>query len=101
MSLGLNAFLILSGLLFSIGFFGVLLRRNTLVLLMSLEIMFNGINVALVAFSRFNRVMDGSLLVFFIIAVAAAEVAIGLALLVRLYKVYGSVRVNTFCRLKS
>ena len=68
---------------------------------MSLEIMFNGINVALVAFSRFNRVMDGSLLVFFIIAVAAAEVAIGLALLVRLYKVYGSVRVSAFCRLKS
>jgi len=79
-------FMVLASLLFGIGFLGVVIRRNLLVVLMSLELMLNGINVALVAFSRSGSNLDGSLFVFFIMTVAAAEVAVGLALLVALYK---------------
>jgi NADH-quinone oxidoreductase subunit K len=84
-------YLFLSLLLFSVGFFGVLLRRNLLLILMSLELMLNGINLALVTFSRTSLNLDGSIFVFFIMTVAAAEVAVGLALLVALYKKRGSV----------
>ncbi len=79
-------FLALGALLFGIGFFGVVVRRNLLLVLMSLELMLNGVNVALVSFSRAGLNLDGSLFVFFIMTVAAAEVALGLALLVALYK---------------
>ena len=84
-------FLILVSLLFAVGFLGVVIRRNILLVLMSLELMLNGINVALVAFSRSGANMDGSLFVFFIMTVAAAEVALGLALLVAFYKKRKSV----------
>ncbi len=84
--MGLNDYLLISGLLFAIGFTGVLLRRNTLVLLMCLELMLNAINLAFVAFSRFSGNMEGNIFVFFIIAVAAAEVAVGLAILVALFR---------------
>ncbi|MDA7756402.1 NADH-quinone oxidoreductase subunit NuoK [Opitutales bacterium] len=84
-------YLFLALCLFSIGFFGVLLRRNILLLLMSLELMLNGINLALVTFSRTSLNLDGSIFVFFIMTVAAAEVAVGLALLVALYKKRQSV----------
>ncbi len=84
-------FLILASLLFAIGFLGVIIRRNILIVLMSLELMLNGINVALVAFSRAGANLDGSVFVFFIMTVAAAEVAVGLALLVALYKKRKSV----------
>lgn len=84
-------YLILALGLFSIGFFGVLLRRNLLLLLMSLELMLNGINLALVTFSRTSLNLDGSIFVFFIMTVAASEVAVGLALLVALYKKRRSV----------
>ena len=79
-------FLILATLLFVVGFLGVLIRRNVLLMLMSLELMLNGINLALVNFSRTALNLDGSIFVFFIMTVAAAEVAVGLALLVALYK---------------
>tara|TARA_B100000212_G_scaffold47779_1_gene30830 strand:+ start:2804 stop:3112 length:309 start_codon:yes stop_codon:yes gene_type:complete len=84
-------FVVLGGALFAIGFLGVVIRRNLLLVLMSLELMLNGINVALVAFSRASLNLDGSLFVFFIMTVAASEVAVGLALLVALYKKRGSV----------
>ena len=77
-------FLILAILLFAVGFLGVIIRRNLLLVLMSLELMLNGINVALVAFSRAGANLDGSIFVFFIMTVAAAEVSVGLALLVAL-----------------
>lgn len=86
MTIGLNDFLLVSGLLFAIGFLGVLLRRNTLIVYMSMEMMLNAVNLALVAFSRFNQTMDGNVMVFFIITVAAAEVAVGLAILVTLFR---------------
>lgn len=94
MTVGLNAFLIVSGLLFTIGFFGVLLRRNTLVIYMCLELMLNAVNLALVGFSRYNNNLDGSVFVFFIITVAAAEVAVGLAIIVALYRRRQTVMVD-------
>lgn len=94
MTITLNEFLFVSGLLFAIGFFGVLLRRNTLVIYMCLELMLNAVNLALVGFSRYNNTMDGSIFVFFIITVAAAEVAVGLAIVVALYKKRQTVMVN-------
>ena len=94
MTIGLNAFLMVSGLLFSIGIFGVIMRKNTLVIYMSLELMLNAVNLALVSFSRYNGTMDGNIFVFFIITVAAAEVAVGLAIVVALYRRRQSVMVD-------
>lgn len=91
MNMDLNAYLTVAGIIFSIGFFGVLLRRNALVMLMCLELMLNASNIALVAYSRYNateqnQMMDGNTFVFFIITVAAAEVAVGLAIIVQLFR---------------
>lgn len=94
MTVGLNAIILVSGLLFAIGMLGVLLRKNTLVIYMSLELMLNAVNLALVAFSRYNGTMDGNLFVFFIITVAAAEVAVGLAIIVALFRKRQSVMVD-------
>ena len=94
MTIGLNAFLMVSGLLFSIGIFGVILRKNTLVIYMSLELMLSAVNLALVSFSRYSGTMDGNIFVFFIITVAAAEVAVGLAIVVALYRRRQSVMVD-------
>jgi NADH-quinone oxidoreductase subunit K len=94
MTVGLNAFILVAGLLFAIGMFGVILRKNTLVIYMSLELMLNGVILALVAFSRYNSTMDGNLFVFFIITVAAAEVALGLAIIVALFRLRQSVMVD-------
>ena len=94
MTVGLNAFILLAGLFFAIGMFGVILRKNTLVIYMSLELMLNGVILALVAFSRYNGTMDGNLFVFFIITVAAAEVALGLAIIVALFRLRRSVMVD-------
>ena len=82
----LEHYLVVSALLFALGLAGVLIRRNLLVIYMSLELMLNAANLALVAFSRFNGNLDGQVFVFFIITVAAAEVAVGLALIVALYR---------------
>jgi len=101
MTLSLNSFLLISGLLFAIGFFGVLLRRNALVIFMSLELMLNASILALVAFSRFNGTMDGNLFVFFIITVAAAEIAVGLAIIVSLFRKRQSVMVEQLSSLKN
>ncbi len=94
MTVGLNAFILVAGLLFAIGLLGVILRKNTLVIYMSLELMLNAVNLALVAFSRYNGTMDGNLFVFFIITVAAAEVALGLAIIVALFRLRQTVMVD-------
>ncbi|MFQ5875221.1 MAG: NADH-quinone oxidoreductase subunit NuoK [Dehalococcoidia bacterium] len=96
----LSHYLVLSGLLFGIGAAGVLLRRNALVVLMSLELMMNGVNVSLVAFSSYLHSLDGWILVFFVIAVSAAEVGIGLALLLVLFAQRGTIQVDRFNLLK-
>ena len=94
MTIGLNEFILVAGLLFAVGLLGVILRRNTLVIYMSLELMLNAVNLALVAFSRYNGTMDGNLFVFFIITVAAAEVAVGLAIVVALFKRRQTIMVD-------
>jgi NADH-quinone oxidoreductase subunit K len=82
----LDHYLLVSGLLFAVGMAGVVLRRNALVTLMSLEINLNAANLAAVAFARFQHHAEGQVLVFFIILIAAAEVAVGLAILVALFR---------------
>lgn len=86
MNIGLEHYLVVSAILFALGLLGVLVRRNLLVIYMGLELMLNAANLALVAFSRFNNNLDGQVFVFFVITVAAAEVAVGLALIVALYR---------------
>jgi NADH-quinone oxidoreductase subunit K len=100
MSVGLPHYLAVSALLFCIGLFGVLLRRNLLIIYMSLELMLNAANLALVTFSRFNNRLDGQVMVFFVITVAAAEVAVGLALIVALYRRRQSARVEDLTTMK-
>ncbi len=96
----LTHYLHLSALLFAIGFFGVLLRKNTLVIYMCLELMLLASTLALVAFSRFNGTLDGNVFVFFILTVAAAEVAVGLAIIVALFRKRRTVQVNELDALK-
>jgi NADH-quinone oxidoreductase subunit K len=98
---GLEHYLIVSGLLFCIGLFGVMVRRNILVIYLSLELMLNAANLALVAFSRFNNNLNGQLIVFFIITVAASEVAVGLALIVALYRKRQTTHVEDLATLKN
>jgi NADH-quinone oxidoreductase subunit K len=97
---GLNHYLLLSALLFAIGFFGVLLRRNTLIVYMCLELMLSASTLAAVAFSRYNGTMDGNIFVFFIITVAAAEVAVGLAIIVALFRLRHTVQFEELTALK-
>lgn len=97
----LSHYLIVSGILFSIGFLGVLLRKNSLVVLMSLELMLNAVNLLFVAFSRYNLSLDGSIFVFFSITVAAAEVAVGLAIVVALFRLKQTVFVDAFNEMKN
>jgi NADH-quinone oxidoreductase subunit K len=85
-AVSLQDYLVVSILLFCVGLLGVIVRRNLIVMFMSLELMLNAANLALVAFSRFNNNINGQVLVLFIITVAAAEVALGLALIVALYR---------------
>ena len=97
----LNAYLLISALLFAIGLLGVLLRRNTLVVFMCLELMLVASTVVLVAFSRFNGTMDGNVFVFFILTVAAAEVAVGLAIIVALFRQRQTIQVDELNSLKN
>ena len=97
---GLETYLALSALLFAIGFFGVLLRKNTLVIYMCLELMLLASTLALVAFSKFQGTLDGAVFVFFILTIAAAEVAVGLAIIVALFRKRHSVAVNDLNLLK-
>ena len=100
MNVGLQHYLIVSGLLFRLGLLGVVVRRNLLVIFMGLELMLNAANLSLVAFSRYNANLDGQVMVFFIITVAAAEVAVGLALIVALYRKRQTAHVEDLTTLK-
>jgi NADH-quinone oxidoreductase subunit K len=90
----LNAYLVVGALLFTLGVAGVLLRRNVLVMLMSVELMLNGANLTLAAFSRFLNDQAGNALVVFSLTIAAAEVAVGLAILVALSRVFPVVNID-------
>jgi NADH-quinone oxidoreductase subunit K len=102
----LGDYLIVSGVLFTIGFAGVMLRRNLIIILMSLELMLNAANLSLVAFSRFHVQPNGlpaysaQVFVFFIITVAAAEAAVGLAIIVALFRVRQTTHVEDISTLK-
>ena len=100
MSIGLEHYLVVSAILFSLGLLGVIARRNLLIIYMGLELMLNAANLALVAFSRFNNNLDGQVFVFFIITVAAAEVGVGLALIVALYRKRQTAHVEDLTTMK-
>ena len=100
MNVTLEHYLVVSAVLFSLGVVGVILRRNVLVMYMGLELMLNAANLALVAFSRYNNNLNGQIMVFFIITVAAAEVAVGLALIVALYRKRQSAHVEDLTTLR-
>jgi NADH-quinone oxidoreductase subunit K len=97
---GLQHYIVVSVLLFLIGLVGVVIRRNLLVIYMSLELMLNAANLAFVAFSRYNGNLDGQVMVFFIITVAASEVAVGLALIVALYRRRQTTHVEDLTTMK-
>jgi NADH-quinone oxidoreductase subunit K len=90
----ISYFLILSGVLFSIGTIGVLIRRNALLIFMSVELQLNAVNLALVAFSRLHGNLTGQVLAFFSMVVAAAEVVVGLAIIVAVYRRARTVNVD-------
>jgi NADH-quinone oxidoreductase subunit K len=96
----LSYFLLLSAILFSIGAGGVLIRRNVIIILMCVEMMMNAVNLTFIAFSRYLDSATGQIFVFMIMAVAAVEVAIGLALLVELNRYKSAVDINEFNSLK-
>lgn len=90
----INHYLILSVILFMIGMYGVMTRKNLLMLLFSTEIMLNAVNLGFVAISKFHNDLSGQMFSFFIIAIAASEVAVGLGLLIALYKRTGSLDLD-------
>jgi NADH-quinone oxidoreductase subunit K len=90
----LSAYLVLSGILFSIGVIGFLVRRNLIVLFMSIELMLNAANLAFVAFSRYLNSMDGQIFVFFVMTVAAAEAAVGLAIILAVFRTKETVNAD-------
>ena len=90
----------LSAILFTIGALGVLIRRNPLVIFMSIELMLNAGNLAMVAFTRTFSVLDGQIFVFFVMTVAAAEVAVGLALIVTIFRSRHSINIDLMNSLK-
>lgn len=93
-------YILLSAALFTLGILGVLLRRNAIVILMAVELMLNAANLAFVAFAREKASIDGQVLVFFVITVAAAEVAVGLALLVTIFRSKQTTDVDQISTLK-
>lgn len=96
----LNHYLILSGILFSIGTAGVFLRKNLITILLSIEIMLNAVNVTFVAVGRYLGTVDGQIITFFVMTVAAAEAAVGLALVIALFRHRESLSPEAFTMLK-
>jgi NADH-quinone oxidoreductase subunit K len=98
--ISLEHYILLSGIIFSIGIMGVMISRNVLKILLSLELLLAASNLSFVAFSRFNGDYNGQLIVFFVILVAAAEVAIGLAIVVLLYRHFSTIQADEIKDLK-
>jgi NADH-quinone oxidoreductase subunit K len=101
MNINSTDYLVLSLLLFSIGIMGVLMRRNAIIIFMCIELMLNSVNLLLVSFSKFFNDVNAQMFVFFIMVVAAAEVAVGLAVIVMMYRKVHSVDINILNRLKN
>jgi len=96
----LNYYLWLAAILFTIGVLGVLYRRNAIIIFMCIELMLNAVNILLVAFSNYHQDPSGQVFVFFIMAVAAAEVAVGLAILIMMYRNMKTTDINILNKLK-
>jgi len=96
----LNYYLILSGVLFVIGVIGVLVRRNAIIIFMSIELMLNAVNLTFIAFSRYLNSIDGQIFVIMVMAVAAAEVVVGLALIIAVFRIKETVNVDEINILK-
>ncbi len=96
----LSWYIVLSAVMFSIGVFGFLSRRNLIIIFISIELMLNSVNISLVAFSHYLQSMRGQILVFFIITVAAAEAAIGLAILIAFHRNNPTIKVDEINLLK-
>ena len=96
----ISYYILLSAVLFTIGAVGVLVRRNPLIIFMSVELMLNAANLAFVAFASMHNSLDGQIFVFFVMTVAAAEVAVGLALIVQIFKSRHSINVDEMNSLK-
>ena len=96
----LNSYLLLSAVLFSIGTAGVFLRRNLITILLSVEVMLNAVNLSFVAFGRQMGTVDGQIIVFFVMTVAAAEAAVGLAIIIALFRHKESLNPDVFTSLK-
>ena len=96
----LNSYLMLSAVLFAIGTAGVFLRRNLITILLSIEVMLNAVNLTFVAVDRFRGLIDGQIIVFFVMTVAAAEAAVGLAIVISLFRHRESLNPDRFASLK-
>ena len=96
----LNSYLVLSAVLFAIGTAGVFLRRNLITILLSVEVMLNAVNLTFVAVDRFSGTVDGQIIVFFVMTVAAAEAAVGLAIVIALFRHRESLDPDSFTALK-
>ena len=96
----LSSYLILSGILFTIGVIGALTRRNAIIVFISIEMMLNAVNLTFITLSRFLQSMDGVIFAFFVMAVAAAEAAVGLAIFVMIYRSRGTINVDEINLLK-
>ncbi|RYE20756.1 MAG: NADH-quinone oxidoreductase subunit NuoK [Sphingobacteriaceae bacterium] len=99
-SIPLNHYIILSAIIFCIGIIGVLTRRNAIVIFMSVELMLNSVNLLLTVFSIYRNDAAGQVFVFFVMALAAAEVAVGLAIIVMIYRNTNTIDINVLNRLK-
>ena len=100
LTVGLNHYLILSALLFTMGMIGVLMRKNVIVILMGIELMLNAVNLSFISFSSFSGNLNGQIMVFFVMTIAAAEAGVGLALAVSIYKRYKEINIRFFEQLR-
>jgi NADH-quinone oxidoreductase subunit K len=100
MTVPLSYYLVLSGIMFLTGVVGVLLRRNIIIILLSVELMLNATNINFVAFSHYFQHVAGQVFVFFTLTVAAAEVAVGLAIIIALYRAKSTINIDEFQLLK-
>lgn len=100
MAVPLSWYLILSAIVFSIGIFGFLTRRNIIIMFLSIELMLNGVNISLIAFSHYLQDLRGQVFVFFVIAVAASEAAIGLAIIMALFRNKATAHVDEMNEMK-
>jgi NADH-quinone oxidoreductase subunit K len=98
--IGLNHYLILAAILFAIGMAGVFFRKNIIVILMSVELMLNSVNLTFIALSKYMGNLDGQIMVFFVMTIAAAEAAVGLAIAVTIFKRFREVNIRFFEHLK-